>query len=214
MLDLRCSALLFDLDGVLVDSRAVVERTWRRWAQRHHLDPEAILRIAHGRRVRDSLRAVFPSLAVDAEVDWLDGAELGDIDGLTIVPGAKEFLAGLPRDRWAIVTSCGQALAQLRLGVVGLPTPKVLVVAEDVKNGKPAPDGYELGAHRLGCDPRECLVFEDAPAGLAAGRAAGARVIGLTTTHVAQALVGAEAFIADFMGVRLRAEGDSFVIIL
>jgi sugar-phosphatase len=214
MLDLRCSALLFDLDGVLVDSRAVVERTWRRWAQRHHLDPEAILRIAHGRRVRDSLRAVFPSLAVDAEVDWLDGAELGDIDGLTIVPGAKEFLASLPRDRWAIVTSCGQALAQLRLGAVGLPTPKVLVVAEDVKNGKPAPDGYELGAHRLGCDPRECLVFEDAPAGLAAGRAAGARVIGLTTTHVAQALVGAEAFIADFMGVRLRAEGDSFVIIL
>jgi sugar-phosphatase len=95
-----------------------------------------------------------------------------------------------------------------------LPTPTVLVVAEDVKNGKPAPDGYELGAHRLGCDPRECLVFEDAPAGLAAGRAAGARVIGLTTTHVAQALVGAEAFIADFMGVRLRAEGDSFVIIL
>jgi sugar-phosphatase len=214
MLDLRCSALLFDLDGVLVDSRAVVERTWRRWAQRHHLDPEAILRIAHGRRVRDSLRAVFPSLAVDAEVDWLDGAELGDIDGLTIVPGAKEFLASLPRDRWAIVTSCGQALAQLRLGAVGLPTPKVLVVAEDVKNGKPAPDGYELGAHRLGCDPRECLVFEDAPAGLAAGRAAGARVIGLTTTHVAQALVGAEAFIVDFMGVRLRAEGDSFVIIL
>jgi sugar-phosphatase len=95
-----------------------------------------------------------------------------------------------------------------------LPTPKVLVVAEDVKDGKPAPDGYQLGANRLGCDPRACLVFEDAPAGLAAGHAAGARVIALTTTHGAQALVGAETFIADFTTVRLRAEGDSFVVIL
>jgi len=211
-LELQCSALLFDLDGVLVDSRAVVERTWRRWAHRHHLDPEPILRIAHGRRVRDSLREVFPSLAVDAEVDWLDAAEMEDVDGLAIVPGAKEFLASVPRDRWAIVTSCGQALAELRLGAAQLPTPKVLVVAEDVKNGKPAPDGYQLGAQRLGYDPRACLVFEDAPAGLAAGRAAGARVIGLTTTHVADALAGAEAFIADFTGVRLRAEGASFVV--
>jgi sugar-phosphatase len=214
VLELRCSAFLFDLDGVLVDSRAVVERTWRRWAQRHHLDAEPILRIAHGRRVRDSLRAVFPSLAVDAEVDWLDAAELEDVDGLTIVPGAREFLESLPPDRWAIVTSCGQALAQRRLGAVGLPMPKVRVVAEDVENGKPAPDGYQLGAQRLGCDPRACLVFEDAPAGLAAGRAAGARVIALTTTHVAAALVGAEAFIADFTGVRLRTDGDSFVVIL
>jgi sugar-phosphatase len=213
-LELRCSALLFDLDGVLVDSGAVSERTWRRWAERHHLDPEPILGIAHGRRVRDSLRVVVPHLAVDAEVDWLDAAELEDVDGLTIVPGAKEFLATLPRDRWAIVTSCGQPLAELRLSAVGLPTPQVLVVAEDVKNGKPAPDGYQLGARRLGCDPRACLVFEDAPAGLAAGRAAGARVVALTTTNVAQALVGAEAFIADFTGVRLRAEGDSFVIVL
>ena len=213
-MEVRCSAFLFDLDGVLVDSHAVVERTWRRWAERHHLDPEPILRIAPGRQVRDSLRAVFPSLAVDAEVDWLDAAELEDVDGLTIVPGAREFLASLPQDRWAIVTSCSQALAQLRLGAVGLPTPQVLVVAEDVKNGKPAPDGYQLGAKRLGRDPRECLVFEDAPAGLAAGRAAGARVIALTTTHAAHALVGAEAFIADFTGVRLRAEGESFVVIL
>jgi sugar-phosphatase len=213
-LDVRCSAFLFDLDGVLVDSNAISERTWRRWAERHHLDPEPVLRIAHGRQVRDSLRKVFPSLAVDAEVDWLDAAELEDVEGLTIVPGAKEFLASLPQDRWAIVTSCSQALAQLRLGAVGLPVPRNLVVAEDVKNGKPAPDGYQLGARRLGCDPRTCLVFEDAPAGLAAARAAGARIIALTTSLGADALVGAEAFIADFTGVRVRAEGDSFVVIL
>jgi sugar-phosphatase len=213
-LDVRCSAFLFDLDGVLVDSNAISERTWRRWAERHHLDPEPVLRIAHGRQVRDSLRKVFPSLAVDAEVDWLDAAELEDVEGLTVVPGAKEFLASLPQDRWAIVTSCSQALAQLRLGAVGLPVPRNLVVAEDVKNGKPAPDGYQLGARRLGCDPRTCLVFEDAPAGLAAARAAGARIIALTTSLGADALVGAEAFIADFTGVRVRAEGDSFVVIL
>lgn len=212
--DLRCKALIFDLDGVLVDSQAVVERTWRRWADRHRLDPEAVLAVHHGRQVRDSLRAVFPDLAVDAEVEWLDAAELEDVEGLTVVPGATEFLSELPRDRWAIVTSCSHALATLRLGAVGLPTPEVLVVAEDVKNGKPAPDGYRLGASRLGCDPGACLVFEDAPAGLAAGRAAGARVIGLTTSLGADALVGAEAFIADFTGVRVRAEGDSLVVIL
>ena len=211
-MEIRCSAFLFDLDGVLVDSQAVSERTWRRWAERHRLDPEPVLRIAHGRQVRDSLRKAFPTLAVDAEVDWLDAAELEDVEGLRVVPGAREFLASLPQDRWAIVTSCSQALATLRLGAVGLPTPQVLVVAEDVKNGKPAPDGYQLGARRLGCDPRACLVFEDAPAGLAAGRAAGARVIALTTSLGADALVGAEAFISDFTGVRVRAEGDSFVV--
>lgn len=211
-MEIRCSAFLFDLDGVLVDSDVVVERIWRRWAERHRLDPEAVLRIHHGRQVRDSLRAVFPGLAVDAEVDWLDAAELEEVEGITIVPGAQEMLASLPRDRWAIVTSCSQALATLRLGAVGLPMPQTLVVAEDVKNGKPAPDGYRLGARRLGCDPGDCLVFEDAPAGLAAGRAAGARVIALTTTNSAAALVGAEAFIADFTGVRVRVEGHVFVV--
>jgi len=211
-LEVRCGAFLFDLDGVLVDSNAVSERTWRRWAERHRLDPEPILRIALGRRVWDTLRKVFPSLAVDAEVDWLDAAELQDVEGLTVVPGAKEFLASLPRDRWAIVTSCGHALAKLRLGAVGLPTPQVLVVGEDIQNGKPAPDGYRLGANRVGCDPRACLVFEDAPAGVAAGRAAGARVIALTTSLGADALVGAEACIADFTAVQVRAEGDAFVV--
>ena len=211
-LEIRCKALLFDLDGVLVDSRSVVERTWRRWAERHQVDPMPFLQIAHGRRARDTLRMVVPSLATDAEVAWLDATELADREGLRAVPGAKELVTALPRDRWAIVTSCGRDLARLRLGSAGLPVPDTLIVAEAVKPGKPAPDGYLLGASRLGVDPSECVVFEDAPAGIAAGKAAGARVIGLTTTHATGGLPGVDATIADFRGIDIRPEHDAFVV--
>jgi sugar-phosphatase len=213
-LELRCKAFLFDLDGVLVDSRSVVERTWRRWAERHQIDPTPLLQIAHGRRARDTLRMVVPNLATDAEVDWLDATELADREGLRVVPGADELLAALPSDRWAVVTSCGRELARLRLASAGLPVPGVLIVAEAVKQGKPAPDGYRLGASRLGFDPGECVVFEDAPAGIAAGRAAGARVVGLTTTHAAGDLAGVDTTIADFSGIDIRPENDAFVVTL
>ena len=108
---------------MLVDSRAVVERTCRRWALRHHLDPERVLQIAHGRRTRDTVRAAAPHLETDREAAWLDAAELADVDGLSAVPGASQFLAGLPTNRWAVVTSRGRALAELRLTSVGLPIP-------------------------------------------------------------------------------------------
>jgi len=211
-MELRCQAFLFDLDGVLVDSRSVVERTWRRWAERHQLDPTPLLQIAHGRRARDTLRMVVPNLATDAEVEWLDATELADREGLRVVPGADKLLAALPSNRWAVVTSCGRTLARLRLESAGLPVPDVLIVAEEVKQGKPAPDGYLLGAKWLGRDPAECLVFEDAPAGIAAGRAAGARVVGLTTTHAADDLTGVDATIADFRGIDIRPEHDGFVV--
>ena len=211
-LEFRCKAFLFDLDGVLDDSRSVVERTWRRWAERHQLDPVPLLQVAHGRRARDTLRMVVPRLATDAEVAWLDATELADREGLSVVPGARELLAALSRDRWAIVTSCGRDLAHLRLGTAGLPVPATLIVAEEVKPGKPAPDGYLLGARRLGVDPEECVVFEDAPAGIAAGKAAGARVVGLTTTHVAGDLTGVDATIADFKGIDIRPDRDAFVV--
>jgi len=211
-LELRCSAFLFDLDGVLVDSRSIVERTWRRWAERHQIDPAPFLRIAHGRRARDTLRMVLPRLATDTEVEWLDAAELADRQALKSVPGAKELLASLPRDRWAIVTSCGRDLARLRLGSAGIAIPDVMIVAEEVKRGKPAPDGYRLGAERLGYAPPECIVFEDAPAGVAAGRASGAQVVGLTTTHAAADLSGVDATIADFRGIDIRSKLDAFVL--
>ena len=211
-MQLHCSAFLFDLDGVLVDSREVVERTCRRWALRHHLDPEKVLRIAHGRRTRDTVTAAAPHLDIDREVAWLDAAELADVDGLREVPGVRQFLATLPAGSWAVVTSCGRPLARLRLTSVGLPVPEIVVTSADVTHGKPAPDGYQLGAERLGQDAAACVVFEDAPPGIAAGRAAGARVIALSTTHPDADFSGAAAVIPDFTGLRVRRDHDGYVV--
>lgn len=213
MTDFHCKALLFDLDGVLVDSRAVVERTWQRWAaERHPIDIERVLHIAHGRRAMDTLRIMAPDLANAEEVAWLDATELADVEGLRVLPGAKELLTTLPRDRWAIVTSCGRDLAKLRLSSVGLPVPDVMVVAEDAKRGKPAPDGYLVGAERLVVAPEECIVFEDAPAGVAAGKAAGAMVIALTTNYQAHDLVEANATIPDLRSIQVHPAPDGLVV--
>jgi len=213
-LEIRCKACLFDLDGVLVDSRGVVERTWRRWGQRHQLDIEPMLRIAHGRRAMDTLRAIVPHLATELEVAWLDAAELEDVAGLAPILGARAFLASLPADRWGIVTSCTRPLAQLRLTAVGFTVPHMMVVSDDVLHGKPAPDGYRLGAERLGYDPRDCVVFEDAPPGVQAARAAGARVIGLTTTHAPEQLRDVAVAISDFTRIRARVGSDALVLTL
>jgi len=155
---------------------------------------------------------IMPRLATDEEVAWLDATELADRETLTAVPGARELLDALPRDRWAIVTSCGRELARLRLGSAGVPIPDIMMVAEEVKRGKPAPDGYRMGAERLGYATSDCVVFEDAPAGVAAGKAAGARVIGVTTTHTAGDLPGVDATIADFRGIQIRPQADAFVM--
>lgn len=209
---MHCEALLFDMDGVLVDSRAVVERTWRRWAARHVLDPEPILRIAHGRRTSESLRLVYPELAIDEEVAMLDAAELEDLEGLTAIPGAAALLSALPAGRWGIVTSAGRDLAELRLGRAGLPVPDILVTSEEVLRGKPAPDGYLLGAERLGVEPSRAVVVEDAPPGLDAARAAGMRVIALTTTHRAEHLGVADTVIPDLTWLRLSVEQEEIVL--
>ena len=158
------------------------------------------------------MKAAAPHLETDREAAWLDAAELADVDGLRAVAGARDFLAALPVGSWAVVTSCGQALAHLRLTSVGLPIPPVLVTSQDVDQGKPAPDGYRLGAQRLGHDAARCVVFEDAPAGIAAARAAGARVIALTTMLAAADLAGADAMISDFTAIRVRPDHDAFVV--
>jgi sugar-phosphatase len=202
--EFQCKAMLFDLDGVLVDSRIVVERTWRRWAERHRIDAEPLLRIAHGRRTRDTVEAVAPHLDLEAEVAWLEGAELEDVADLAVVPGAKRLLDALPARAWAVVTSGGRSLARRRLEAMGLPVPPVLITSEAVRQGKPAPDGYRMAAQHLGLEPASCVAFEDTPPGVAAARGAGARVIALTTTHSAQQLADADAVIRDFAEVSVR----------
>lgn len=211
-MEIRCSAFLFDLDGVLVDSRAVVERVCRLWAARLGIDSDALLRVAHGRRTRDTVRIVAPHVDPEQEAAWIDHAELLDTEGLVELPGAHQFVARLPAHAWAVVTSCGPDLARLRLSSVGLPVPDVLVTSDDVSNGKPAPDGYRLGAQRLGVEPASCVVFEDAPPGIAAGLAAGARVIALRTTHPDADFNGAEAIIQNFTGVEVRPDQGGYVV--
>ncbi|MGE5801312.1 MAG: HAD-IA family hydrolase [Gemmatimonadota bacterium] len=211
-MEIQCSAFLFDLDGVLVDSRAVVERVCRLWAARLGIDSDALLRVAHGRRTRDTVRIVAPHADAEQEVAWIDNAELLDTAGLVEVPGVRRFLTSLPAGAWAVVTSCSPDLARLRLSSVGLPIPEVVVSSDDVSKGKPAPDGYRLGARRLGVDPASCVVFEDAPPGIAAGLAAGARVVALRTTHPQADFAGATAVIPDFTAARLQRDPHGFVV--
>ena len=211
-MELRAHALLFDLDGVLVDSHGTVERTWRRWAARHGLDADTLLAVAHGRRTWDTLQAVVPQLDPAREVAWLDAAELEDVEGVVAVSGAAALLEGLAAGTWAIVTSCGRELARRRLAHAALPIPDVVVTSEDVARGKPAPDGYRLGARRLGVGPASCVVFEDAPPGLEAARAAGCRVIALTTTHAAERLAAADAIVPDLAAVSVRRGASGYAV--
>jgi mannitol-1-/sugar-/sorbitol-6-phosphatase len=192
--------LLFDLDGTLVDSRAVVERQWRRLCERLGLDFAEVLAVLHGVRSADVIRAFAPDADVEAEAAALDAAEQEDSDGLEVVPGAPELLAGLAPGSWGVVTSGHRTLAEGRLRAVGLPVPEVMVCGDEVANGKPDPEGYLAAAKLLGAAPASCVVVEDAPAGVQAARAAGMRVIGITTTHPASALAGASLVIDDLRG--------------
>jgi len=182
MTQITCSALLFDLDGVLIDSTPAVIRVWSRWAIAHGFDPAEVVRTAHGRPSISTIRDYLPDADYEAENCVVESGELADLNGVVPLPGARELLSALPADRWTIVTSCTRPLAEVRLGAAGLPLPERLVTCDDVKNGKPDPEPYLKGASLLGVPARDCVVVEDAPAGIRAGKAAGARVIACTTT--------------------------------
>lgn len=205
---LTCRALLFDMDGVLIDSTAHVDRVWRRWAQEREVDPEAVLAIAHGRRTVEVLETVAPHLATAEEVALLEGRDEQDHAGIGPVPGAAALLERLPAGRYAVVTSAPSQLARARFADAGLPDPPALVSADDVAQGKPAPECYLAGATLLGVAPAGCVVFEDAPPGIAAGNAAGMRVVGVATTYDADDLSDTHAVVKDLSDVYIEVVGE------
>ncbi|WDS35208.1 HAD-IA family hydrolase [Pseudoxanthomonas sp.] len=178
------AAFLFDMDGTLLTSIAAAERVWTRWAREHGLDVATFIPTIHGARAIDTVRRVaLPGMDADVEAARITAWELEDMAGVEAIAGAAAFTASLPPQAWAIVTSAPRELAVRRLQAAGLSPPAVMVAAEDVERGKPDPSGYRLAAARLGVDAKHCLIFEDAPAGIGAGEAAGAEVLVITATH-------------------------------
>lgn len=178
------AAFLFDMDGTILTSIKAAERVWGNWAEGHGLDVAAFLPTIHGKRTEETVRGVgLPGIDPVAEAARITAAEIEDVGGVEAVAGVAAFLATLPNERWAIVTSAPRALALARIAAAGLPLPRVLVAAEDVERGKPAPDPFLLGARRLGCAPQACLVFEDTLAGLQSAAAAGMERVVVTVTH-------------------------------
>jgi mannitol-1-/sugar-/sorbitol-6-phosphatase len=178
------SAFLLDMDGTILTSIASAERVWTRWAECHGLDPASFLPTIHGVRSIDTIRRLgLPGVDPEAEADRITQEEIADVSDIEPIVGAAPFLASIPLDRWAIVTSAPRELAEARIRAAALPLPPILITAEDIERGKPSPDGYLDAAKRLGFAPTDCLVFEDAPVGVQAGRAAGADVLMITQSH-------------------------------
>jgi len=217
MTGIRCRAVLFDLDGVLVDSTPAVARVWAGWAHEHGFDPGEVVKKAHGRPSITTIRELLPNADHAAENREVERREIADIEDVVPLPGAMELLQALPLDRWAIVTSCTRALAAVRIGAAGLPKPKQMVTSTDVQHGKPDPEPYLKGAQILGVPAADCLVIEDAPAGIRAGKAAGAHVLALRTTASDAELqpAGADWIVNDCAELFLdsSAAGERFLLI-
>jgi sugar-phosphatase len=208
----RCNAILFDLDGVLVNSAECVERAWRGWATRHQLDPETVIAAAHGRRTIETVRMVAPELSADEEVASLEANEAMTSEGIYEIPGARELLERLPPRSWAIVTSGIRPVAELRLDLMRLPSPSVMICADEILRGKPDPEGYLKAAAGLGCSAADCVVIEDAPAGIDAARAAKMRVIAIAATYPAERLTAADAVVERLTDLKVVREGDEIQI--
>lgn len=193
MTTVRCSALLFDMDGVLVDSTPAVARVWRRFALEHGLDPQEVVNRANGRPSIVTVRDYFPKADYEQMGRELERQEIEDLDGVVALPGSWELLSDLPAARWTVVTSATRALARVRLKAAQLPVPRQLITADDITQGKPHPEPYLKAANALGFAAVECVVIEDVPAGIRSGKAAGAKVIAFPTTVGRSELINAGA---------------------
>jgi sugar-phosphatase len=213
MASFACSAILFDLDGVLVDSTPCVTRIWTAWARERGLDPEYVVHVAHGQRTIETVRAVAPYLDAQAETDEIEQREIDDTEGLQVLPGAQGLLAKLPPDRYTVVTSGTKRLASRRLQVAGLPVPEKMISADDVAKGKPDPEPYLAGARLLAYTPQKCLVFEDAPSGIRSTKAAGMIVVGLTSTYPAKDLAEADYICASLADVSVEMASSGELVV-
>jgi len=213
---IACGAVLFDLDGVLVDSTPAVLRVWARWAEKHELDFEQTARLGHGRPNIDTIRELLPNADHEAESREVERLEIEDVADVIPLPGALQLLRTLPLERWAIVTSCTRPLAEVRIRAAGLPQPKHLVTSNDSARGKPAPDPYAKGAELLNFAPKDCVVIEDAPAGIRSGKAAGARVLALLTTmqYELLATAGADWIASDCAAISVERSASDAPIVL
>src|ERR1700730_16016994 len=202
-----CAAVLFDLAGVLVASTGSVTRQGRRWAEEHNMDPQRVLEIAHGVRTIEIVRRLAPHLDAEAEVKRIEKREADDQEGVSVMPGAAELLKALPEGHWCVVTSGTRYLATARLKLANLPIPNVLVSADDVSKGKPDPEPYLMGAKLLGMKPAECLVIEDAPAGIRTAHAGGMKSIAITSTYPASELQEADAVVQRLPQIKVKTGG-------
>jgi sugar-phosphatase len=204
MTEIQAAALLFDLDGVLINSTPAVTRVWRRWALERGFDPEEVVSRAHGRPSLTTVREYLPNADHEAENREVERREIADLEGVVPLPGTLELLTSLPADRWTIVTSCTRPLAEVRIKAAGLPLPEKMITSNDITLGKPHPEPYLKGAAVLGFSAAQCVVFEDVPAGVRSGKAAGAGVIAFTTTFREPALrqAGADWILRNCAAVR------------
>jgi len=209
----RCAAILFDLDGVLVDSTGSVDRQWRAWARQKGIDEEEVIAIAHGVRTIEVIKRVAPHLDAAAEVTEIENREADDHEGVSVMPGAADLLHSIPEGRWCVVTSGTRHLASSRLRFAGLPVPQTLVTADDVANGKPHPEPYLMGAKLLGMNPAECLVVEDAPAGIQSAHAGGMKAIGMASTFAPSQLTEADAVVRKLAQIQVSVDGAGGLVV-
>jgi mannitol-1-/sugar-/sorbitol-6-phosphatase len=216
MTQVKCAALLFDLDGVLINSTPAVARVWRQWAIEHGLNPEEVVARAHGRPSLTTVKEYLPQADHQKENREVERREIADLQGVVPLPGSLDLLASLPADRWTIVTSCTRALAEVRIRAAGLPLPKKMITSNDITRGKPDPEPYLKGANVLGFPPAACIVFEDVPAGVRAGRSAGSKVIAFTTTVENSVLcdAGANWILKNCSDVRVDGYGENLSLSL